>query len=60
MFKQVKSRLLTKWFVEWVHNENDIETLEFTRQLIESRQNQIEPPSQVIGFQIPNNANPKF
>ena len=26
MFKQVKSRLLTKWFVEWVHNENDIET----------------------------------
>jgi len=60
MFKQVKSRLLTKWFVEWVHNENDIETLEFTRQLIESRQNQIEPPSQVIGFQIPNNTNPKF
>lgn len=60
MFKQVKSRLLTKWFVEWVHNENDIETLEFTRQLIESRQNQIEPPSQVIGFQIPNNTSPKF
>lgn len=60
MFKQVKSRLLTKWFVEWVHNENDIETLEFTRQLIESRQNQIEPSSRVIGFQIPNNTNSKF
>ena len=60
MFKQVKSRLLTKWFVEWVHNENDIETLEFTRQLIESRQDQIEPQTQVIGFQIPNNTNPKF
>ena len=60
MFKQVKSRLLTKWFVEWVHNENDIETLEFTRQLIESRQDQIEPQTRVIGFQIPNSANPKF
>jgi len=60
MFKQVKSHLLTKWFVEWVHNENDIETLEFTRQLIESRQDQIEPQTRVIGFQIPNNTNPKF
>ena len=60
MFKQVKSRLLTKWFVEWVHNENDIETLEFTCQLIESRQDQIEPQTRVIGFQIPNNTNPKF
>ena len=54
MLKKVKSQLLTKWFVEWVSNESDIETLEFTRQMIESRQNEIEPQIRVIGFQIPN------
>ena len=55
MFKQVKSRLLTKWFVEWISNENDIETLELTRQLIVQRQDQIVPQTRVIGFRIPNN-----
>ena len=55
MFKQVKSRLLTKWFVEWISNENDIETLELTRQLIVQRQDQIVPQTRVISFRIPNN-----
>ena len=54
MFKQVKSRLLTKWFVEWISNEDDIETLELTRQLIVQRQDQIVPQTRAIGFQIPN------
>lgn len=36
MLKKIKSQLLTKWFVEWVNNENDIDTLELTRQMIES------------------------
>ena len=35
-------------------NESNIETLEFTRQMIELRQNEIEPQIRVIGFQIPN------
>jgi hypothetical protein len=54
MLKKIKSQLLTKWFVEWVNNESDIDTLELTRQMIESRQNQISPRTQTIGFQIPN------
>jgi hypothetical protein len=57
MLKKIKSQLLTKWFVEWVNNESDIDTLELTRQMIESRQNQISPRTQIIGFQIPNTIN---
>jgi hypothetical protein len=54
MLKKIKSQLLTKWFVEWVNNENDIDTLELTRQMIESHQNQLSPRTQIIGLQIPN------
>jgi hypothetical protein len=48
-----KRKLLTKWFLEWVNEEEDYETLELSRQIIEERQDILQPkPTPVIGFQI--------
>jgi hypothetical protein len=45
-----KSKLLTKWFLEWVTTECDYETLEVSRMLIEQKQEFLQPRVQVIGF----------
>jgi hypothetical protein len=51
MLYNYKRKLLTKWFLEWVNTEDDYETLELSRQVIEERQNLIQPPPPtVIGF----------
>ena len=52
MINKLKSKLLTKLFVEWVKNEIDIETLEMSRSMIEQRQNIINPQTDTptIGF----------
>lgn len=38
---KLKSKLLTKLFLEWVETENDTETLEVSKKLIQKRQNRI-------------------
>ena len=48
-----KSKLLTKWFVEWVATECDYETLEASRMLIEQKQEFLQPRVRVIGFKQP-------
>lgn len=48
-----KRRLLTKWFLEWVNEEEDYETLELSRQIIEERQDLLQPkPPTIVGFKI--------
>jgi hypothetical protein len=37
MVAKIKSKLLTKWFTEWVAEEFDVETLQLTQGLIEQR-----------------------
>jgi hypothetical protein len=37
MVTKIKSKLLTKWFTEWVAEEFDVETLQLTQGLIEQR-----------------------
>jgi len=51
-YKKLKSRLLTKWFVEWVHTESDVEVLEIGRKLIEQQQDVLTNRTRVIGFQM--------
>lgn len=51
MLSKYKTRLLTKWFVEWVFNETDVEALEASRQLIEQQQDVLTNRIRVIGFQ---------
>jgi hypothetical protein len=55
VFYRYKRKLLTKWFLEWVNEEEDYETLELSRQIIEERQDILQPkPISVIGFKISN------
>ena len=56
MIEKIKSKLLTKLFMEWVSDEFDIETLEASKLMIQQRQdvvnslaNQANPPTP-IGF----------
>jgi len=56
MIDKIKSKLLTKLFMEWVSDEFDIETLEASKLMIQQRQdvvnslaNQANPPTP-IGF----------
>jgi hypothetical protein len=53
MMNKFKSKLLTKWFVEWVATECDYETLEASRMLIEQKQEFLQPRVRVIGFKQP-------
>ena len=41
MWKRLKSKLLTKWFIEWVNDEYDLELLAGTRKLIERQEQNI-------------------
>jgi len=48
--KKIKSKMLTYLFNDWVKTEEDVETLNLTRMMIENRTNKICPPKQTIGF----------
>jgi hypothetical protein len=48
--KKVKSKLLTKLFVEWVRESKDLETLEFSKEMIQSRIDVVDNRTRVIGF----------
>jgi len=48
--KKIKSKILTYLFNDWVKTEEDIETLQLTKIMIENRANTICPPKQTIGF----------
>jgi hypothetical protein len=50
MFKKVKSKMLTYLFTDWVKNEEDVETLLLTKQMIENRKNTIVGHTPIIGF----------
>lgn len=52
MLKTIKSKLLTKLFVEWVSETEDIETLQFSKELIQKRCNDVSGHRPVIGFSI--------
>ena len=40
-WKEYKSHLLTKWFIEWVNDEFDLETLAATRTTLVNRETAI-------------------
>lgn len=48
--KKVKSKLLTKLFVEWVRESKDLETLEFSKEMIQSRIDVVDNRTRVVGF----------
>jgi len=37
MLKKIKSKLLTKWFKEWVKDEFDIQTLDIAASMIQEQ-----------------------
>ena len=50
LIKKVKSKLLTKLFVEWVRESKDVEALQFSKELIDSRIDVVDNRTRVIGF----------
>ena len=48
--KKVKSKLLTKLFVEWVNESKDVKALQFSKELIDSRIDVVDCRTRVIGF----------
>ncbi len=57
MFKKVKSKMLTYLFTDWVKNEEDIETLLLTKQMIENRKNKLTGHVPIIGFRTQSKVN---
>ena len=61
MLGKIKSKLLTKLFMEWVNDEFDIETLEASKIMIQQRQDTVNTlldkanPPKPIGFVIGKN-----
>jgi hypothetical protein len=59
MIDKIKSKLLTKLFIDWVNHEFDTELLEASKTMIQQRQEFIEElsyranPPRPIGFQFP-------
>jgi hypothetical protein len=59
MIEKIKSKLLTKLFIEWVSDEFDVELLEASKLMIQQRQDMVNTlsdkadPPKPIGFQIP-------
>ena len=58
MIDKIKSKLLTKLFIDWVNDEFDVELLEASKVMIQNRQDQVNylaekanPPA-TIGFKI--------
>lgn len=54
---KIKSKLLTRLFTEWVTTESDLETLELSKVMIQSRQDLLNNRVRVIGFQYNNQDN---
>ena len=60
MLDKIKSKLLTKLFVDWVNDEFDVELLEASKVMIQQRQDVINTlldkanPPRPIGFTIGN------
>jgi hypothetical protein len=54
LVKKVKSKLLTKLFVEWVGESKDVEALQFSKELISNRINVVDGRPNVIGFRMNN------
>ena len=50
MFKTFKSKLLTYLFTDWVTKTTDVETLQFTHQLIKKREQDVTGIKPVLGF----------
>jgi hypothetical protein len=50
LIKKMKSKLLTKLFVEWVRESKDIEALQFSKELISNRMDVVDNRTRVIGF----------
>lgn len=50
LVKKVKSKLLTKLFVEWVRESKDVEALQFSKELISNRLDVVDNRTRVIGF----------
>jgi 6-phosphogluconate dehydrogenase len=42
LFQKLESKILTKLFTRWVDNEFDIELLQMTKHMIESRENELQ------------------
>ena len=53
--KKVKSKLLTKLFVEWVGESIDIEALQFSKELIDMRIDTVDNRIRIIGFNANRN-----
>ena len=59
MIEKIKSKILTKLFIEWVNDEYDVELLEASKVMIQQRQDTVNTladkanPPKPIGFQIP-------
>ena len=59
MLDKIKTKLLTKLFIEWVNEEFDVELLEASKLMIQQRQDAVNTladqanPPKPIGFQIP-------
>jgi len=60
MIKKLKSKLLTKLFIDWVNEEFDNDLLEVSKIMIQNRQNFVNElawqsnPPQSIGFKFNN------
>ena len=61
MIDKIKSKLLTKLFIDWVNDEFDVELLEASKVMIQNRQDQVNylvakanPPA-TIGFKVKGN-----
>jgi len=50
LVKKVKSKLLTKLFVEWVRESKDVEALQFSKELISNRLDVVDNRTRVTGF----------
>lgn len=50
MIKMFKSKLLTYLFTDWVSKTTDVETLQFTYQLIKKREQDVTGIKPVMGF----------
>jgi len=56
MIDKIKSKLLTKLFIDWVNDEFDVELLEASKLMIQNRQEQVNflvakaNPPEKIGF----------
>jgi hypothetical protein len=50
LIKKMKSKLLTKLFVEWVRESKDVEALQFSKELISNRMDVVDNRTRVIGF----------